>query len=119
MAVKKTKRRVEIHEIEGLGTVAVRGLLFSRKEEILVRQEETGSRTGFMLDVLAETILDSESNAPAMTRDEWDEAAAEDLEPVRKAFDIAMRLSGMATSDDEAAAQKKDEPIPNENSSGF
>ena len=117
MPVKKTKRRVEIHEIEGLGTVAVRGLLFSRKEEILIRQEETKSRTGFMLDVLAETILDSESNAPAMTRDEWDEAASEDLEPVRAAFDIAMRLSGMAATPEEADEQKKGERIPNEGSS--
>lgn len=117
MPVTKAKRRVEIHEIPGLGTVAIRGLLFSRKEEILVRQEQTGSRTGFMLDVLEETVLDSESNRPAMTREEWDEAASEDLEPIRAAFDIAMRLSGLAATAEQAEVEKKDGPNLSESSS--
>ena len=95
MAINKPKRPTVPMHAEGIGDVLVRGLLISEREPLLAKQKAEGKRMEFVIDVLSMCVLDPETNELAMSREEWDEAAAANFSIVLPLFREALNLSGL------------------------
>lgn len=108
MAYNKPKRPLQPITIPGIGDVAVRGLLLTERESVVMQYGGVGQRMMFMLQMLQRTVVDPENGQPIMTIEEWDEAAAADVEAAQPAFMQALKLSGLSGGDVPADTEKKD-----------
>lgn len=92
--ISKPTRPTEVIDVPALGTVVVRGMLLTEREAIL-KAAASDTRMGFVLRVLAATVLDAETNEPALTADEWDVFAGQHQEEALKVFERALVLAGL------------------------
>ena len=107
--ISKPTRPTEVIDVPALGTVVVRGMLLTEREALL-KDAEGDSRMGFVLRVLAATVLDPETEQQALTRDEWDVFAGRYQAEALRLFERALALAGLTRDqqDPKATAQ-----IPN------
>jgi hypothetical protein len=99
MSFNKPKRPTHPITIPGIGDVMARGLLFTERETVVLEFGGAGNRMSFVLQILHRTIVDPETSEPIMTIEEWNEAAAADVDAAMDAFREGLKLSGLSTDD--------------------